>query len=320
MQYTNINNISLPLAVFLATDNYDYEPNTISATSLLKPTRQYILSKRVPKEDMNLDVGSLVSSRMGSAIHIAIEQAWLNPEKALKLLGYPEDIIKRIKINPEKVNKNDIPVYMEQRSYKKLLGHTISGKFDFVAEGKVQDFKSTSVYTYLNQSNREKYILQGSIYRWLNPDIITKDVMSIQYIFTDWSKVASLKNPDYPSNRVITQNLPLQSLEATEEFIKQKLTQLDKYNDTPEPELPYCTDDDLWRKETVYKYYKNPKKRTRATKNFTSRKEAMIKLVEDGSIGIIEEVKGQVNACKYCNAFNLCTQKDKLIADGSLIL
>ena len=58
----------------------------------------------------------------------------------------------------------------------------------FVAEGKVQDFKSTSVYTYLNQTNKDKYILQGSIYRWLNEDTITRDTMDIHFIFTDWNK------------------------------------------------------------------------------------------------------------------------------------
>ena len=48
MKFTNKNNIPLSLAVWLVTDEYDYvdKPNYISATSLLKPTRQLVLSKR----------------------------------------------------------------------------------------------------------------------------------------------------------------------------------------------------------------------------------------------------------------------------------
>jgi hypothetical protein len=38
MRYTNASNIPPAVAVFLATDNYDYDPHTISATALLKTT------------------------------------------------------------------------------------------------------------------------------------------------------------------------------------------------------------------------------------------------------------------------------------------
>ena len=46
-------------------------------------------------------------------------------------------------------NPKAIPVYMEQRAYKELLGFKVSGKYDFVAEGKVQDFKSTSTFKHM---------------------------------------------------------------------------------------------------------------------------------------------------------------------------
>jgi hypothetical protein len=167
-RYSNQMNIPLPLAVFLATDDYDYDPTAISATALMKPIRQLILTKRVNPEDNPIDISGLVSSRMGSAIHAAIEKAWLTPKNALKALGLPEKIANNIVINPSKemleFNPDAIPVYMEQRAYRQVGKHKVSGKFDFVAEGRVQDFKSTSVYSYLNQTNVAKYALQGSIY------------------------------------------------------------------------------------------------------------------------------------------------------------
>lgn len=318
MNYTNQHKIPLPLAVFLATDHYDYEPNTLSATSLLKPIRQIILSSRLTKETNQIDIADLVSSRMGTAIHTAIEQAWLNPSKALKLLGYDDKLIRRIKINPEKVSKNDIPIYMEKRSYKQINGFTISGKFDFVADSKVHDFKSTSVYAYLNQTKTQDYALQGSIYRWLNPDIITQDKMVIHFIFTDWQKSESLRNPDYPQARVHSQHIPLLSLVETEQFIQDKLEQIIRYQDSDEKEIPLCTDKELWRKPTVWKYYKNPDS-VKSTKNFDNPSEAYARLQETG-IGVVKEVKGQVSACKYCPAFALCNQKDELIQTGDLVL
>lgn len=318
MNYTNTSNIPLPLAVFLATDHYDYVPNVISATSLLKPVRQLILADRLSSEDNLVELSDMVSSRMGTAIHTAIEQAWLNPTKALKSLGYSDDIIQRIKVNPETVEENDIPVYMEKRSFKKVGNHTISGKFDFVAEGKVHDFKSTSVYGYLNQSNASKYILQGSLYRWLNPDIITKDEMLIHYIFTDWSKAESLRNSNYPKARVHSQKYNLLGLDEIEQFVKDKLELYDSMKHQQEKDIPYCTDEELWRKPTVWKYYKNANA-TRATKNFDNPSEAYA-LQQTNGVGEVREVKGTVSACKYCPAFLLCSQKDELINSGDLIL
>lgn len=318
MNYTNTSNIPLPLAVFLATDHYDYVPNVISATSLLKPVRQLILADRLSSEDNLVELSDMVSSRMGTAIHTAIEQAWLNPTKALKSLGYSDDIIQRIKVNPETVEENDIPVYMEKRSFKKVGNHTISGKFDFVAEGKVHDFKSTSVYGYLNQSNANKYILQGSLYRWLNPDIITKDEMLIHYIFTDWSKAESLRNSNYPKARVHSQKYNLLGLDEIEQFVKDKLELYDSMKHQQEKDIPYCTDEELWRKPTVWKYYKNANA-TRATKNFDNPSEAYA-LQQTSGVGEVREVKGTVSACKYCPAFLLCSQKDELINSGDLIL
>ena len=207
---------------------------------------------------------------------------------------------------------------MEKRSFKKVGNHTISGKFDFVAEGKVHDFKSTSVYGYLNQSNAFSYILQGSLYRWLNPDIITKDEMLIHYIFTDWSKAESLRNSNYPKARVHSQKYNLLGLDEIEQFVKDKLELYDSMKHQQEKDIPYCTDEELWRKPTVWKYYKNANA-TRATKNFDNPSEAYA-LQQTNGVGEVREVKGTVSACKYCPAFLLCSQKDELINSGDLIL
>lgn len=325
MHYSNTSNISLALAVFLASDDYDYEPNVISATSLMKSTRQFLLSKRIPNDERVVDISSLVSSKMGSAIHSAIEHSWMHkPGKILKLLGYPERVYTNIMVNPSpedlEQNVKAIPIYMEQRSYADVLGYRISGKYDFVGEGKVQDFKSTSVWNYMNQTNKDNYIIQLSIYRYLNPTTITKDTALIHYIFTDWSLAASRTTKGYPAERVLTQELKLMTPEQTLNYIKQKLNAITRYSAAPEGEIPYCTAEELWRKDTVWKYYKNPEKTSRSTRNFDTQREAIVAFATDGSVGLVKEVKGQAVACKYCSAFSVCSQKDSLIANGELTL
>lgn len=330
-QYGNVSAVPLSLAVFLATDNYDHDddPHTISATALIKPVRQIVLSARVPQEDAVVDLINMVASRMGSAIHDAIERSWTgNHNAALEALGYPKKVIDKIRINPTREQLQDlaadgvesIPIYLEQRAYKTVGKFKISGKFDFVGDGRVEDFKTTSTYTAINNTNDVKHILQGSLYRWLNPEIITKDEMAIQFIFTDWSKAKAMQDPKYPQNRIQQRVHGLKSIAETQAFVERKLAQITQYWDADEEEIPYCTDEDLWRSEPVFKYYKNPASTKRSTKNFENKHDATLRYIEDGSVGIVKEVPGQATACKYCPAFSVCTQKDQLIASGDLIL
>lgn len=322
-KYLNGSSVPLSMAVFLATDNYDHEDHTISATSLIKPIRQTILASRVPPEQQLVDITGLVKSRMGSAIHDAIEQSWLNNHiDSMIALGYPERLTKRVVVNPipGELTEDCIPVYLEQRAYKEIEGFTVSGKFDFVGQGRVEDFKSTGVNTYINDNKTEDYQLQGSIYRWLNPDIITEDEMAIQFIFTDWMPGRAKQDPSYPNAPTQEKIIPLLSVAETESYIRSRLRELKKYENAPEELLPMCSDKELWRTKPTYKYYKNPDKRSRSTKNFDNKHDAYVRLAADGNVGVVVEKPGEVIACKYCPAFAICTQKDSLIQEGSLNL
>ena len=323
--YLNPSRIPLSLAVFLATDNYDYESNTISATGLIRPLRQIVLARRVPADQRPVEIGSLVKSRIGSALHDGIERAWIhNKDQAMEALGYPEHVIQRVKVNPEpdELEEGDIPVYLEKRSRRQVGRYVVSGKFDFVAEGRVEDFKSTGTFSWTNErASKDKelsYKLQGSIYRWLNPDIITDDELAINFIFTDWSYGFAKANPNYPPEATAQKLIPLMSISETDNWIRQKLDLLDQYLDAPESEIPLCTDADLWRSAPEFKYYKNPDKRNRSTKNFDNYADAFQRLQDDGGTGVVIEKPGTVSACKYCPAFAVCTQKDDLLARGEL--
>ena len=328
MRYSHVSEVPLALAVFLASDYYDYndDPWTISATTLLKPVRQVILASRVPESMASTPLPDMMKNRMGAAIHDGIERAWLNNHAtAMKLLGYPQRVIDRVAVNPTpeqlKANPDLIPVYLEQRLKKQVGKWTVTGKFDFVGEGRVQDFKSTSVWTYQNQVNDKKYPLQGSIYRWLDPQLITQSEMDIHYIFTDWSAAKCKTDPQYPNRAFKKQTFPLLSLAETERYVRERLGQMERYWGADEADIPLCSDEDLWRSKPVFKYYRNKDKTTgRSTKNFETRQEAVIRLVEDGNTGVVLEKPGEVTACKYCPAFPVCSQKDQLIASGDLLI
>lgn len=329
-QFSNRGNIPLSLAVYLASDNYDYnsDPFTMSVTTLLKPVRQVVLAGRVPPSEGIQDISGLIQARMGQAIHDAIERAWKdNHGKSLTSLGYPAKVIDLVRINPTDeelaANPDLIPIYLEQRASKKFGKWTVSGKFDFIGDGRVEDFKTTSTFTWTANNKDEDYILQGSMYRVLNPTKITQDVMAIQFIFTDWSPLRARSEKNYPPTRSAERVLTLRPLAETERWINERLDLFERNWDLPEDELPLCTDKELWRSDPVFKYYKNPasdKPGGRSTKNFDNRHDAQIRLVEDGSVGIVKEVPGSPTACKYCAALPICAQAAAMVASGDLVL
>lgn len=310
---TNKEDIPLTLAVWAVDDDYDYvnQENYISVTQLIKPIKQIILGMRVTNEDT--DVSDLINAALGTSIHSGIEKAWkFNYKKNLKSLGYSDELINKIKINPKKedLKDTDIPIYIEQRNSIKVDDFTIGGKFDMVADGILHDNKSTSVYTWIYGGRDKDYCLQGSLYKLINKDIIKEDFIRINYIFTDWQKSAVTQNIKYPLNRLVCKDIPLLSLEETKKFVEDKIKQIKLYKDSPEEKLPRCTDEDLWRAEPKYKYYADPTKTSgRSTKNFTSLEEANEYKLAKGNKGIVIVVPGEVKRCMYCRAYNICKQR-----------
>lgn len=327
MRITNQMDISLPLAVWLLHDEYDYvnTPNYISATTLMKPLRQIILAKRVPQDKQISDVSEFIARKLGTAIHDSIERSWLaGHRRSMALLGYPNEVIDKVLINPtpeqlQAVN-DAIPVYFEQRAFREIevngTTYTIGGKFDMVSDGIVNDFKSTSVWSWIKGGKDDDYARQGSIYKWLNPDKIIDDFIRINFIFTDWQAAMSRSTAGYPAKQVEHKDIPLLGTKEIETWIRNKIALIDRYKDLPEDRIPECTDDELWRSDPQIKYFSDPEKakdpKARSTRNFDNLGDANKFKAEKGGKGVIVIKPGEPKACGYCPAFEACTQKDRL--------
>ena len=110
------------------------------------------------------------------------------------------------------------------------------------------------------------------------------------------------------------------SLSETDAFVKGRINLIDKLKDAPQKELPACSPDDLWMGEAVWKYYKNPEKRSRATKNFDVEHEAHGRFNKDGCVGIVVKVEAEPKACKYCPVSEICEQAQGYVNQGILTL
>ena len=311
-KYTNNSGIPLALCVLFVNDLYDHsdEPNTISVTTLLDSVRQIILGMRATGLG-TVDVSDMLASCYGTALHSALEQAWSDPYNALLSLGYPETTARKFVINPYKV-RDEIPIYVEQRSIKQIAGWNVSGKFDLVIDGRLNDLKNRQVWAYLNSSNDKKDILQASIYRWLNQDKIKEEDFSILWLFTDWNSLEAIKNPLYPKQRWLEQKFQLLSIPETERFLINKLSLINKYIKSSEAELPLCTDEELWMGKSTFKYYKSTNQ-SRSTKNFDNASDAH---KETSKGGYVHEVKGKARRCSYCSASSVCSQYLDLLSKG----
>ncbi len=333
MKITNDFGVDLPLAVWLLQDGYnsgaDVAPpgELISVTTLMKSTKQLILQRKVDYAQTEMDVSEMVARRMGHSIHDSIERAWTegNWQAAMRVLHYPQKIIDSIIINPTeqqlelgKLHGLDrIYIHLEKRGFKQFGGLVITGQMDFLIGNSYRDFKSTSTFAWTSTNKDADYILQGSLYRWIMPDLIKNDVMRIQFIFTDWLKYRAKVDPKYPQAKVAFREYPLMSLAETEQWVVDKIAHIKQEVGKPQDQMEPCTDKQLWRAEDTWKYYTKPetaKAKGRCTKRFASATDAEMHRIAKNK-GVVVKDAGEVKACTYCPAFPVCEQRKQYFSD-----
>jgi hypothetical protein len=324
----NEHGIDLPLAVWLLQDGYKSgaenapEGELISATTLMKPTRQLLLKRKVDMKKQTSDISEYIAQRMGHALHDSIERAWTegNWKRAMSQLGYTNEIINKVKINPRlgSCNPDDIPIYLEYRGFKPFEDVVITGQLDFVINHSYRDFKSTSTFSYTSGSKDDDYIVQGSIYRWIMPNLIKNDVMRIEFIFTDWQSYRAKADKNYPQKRVTHKEYTLMSLEDTEKWVSNKLAEIRSNAGKSQSTMVRCTDKELWKQKDSYKYFNSietANKGGRCSKRFKSRADAELHMSERLGKGTIQVERGKVKACEYCAAFPVCEQRKEYFTD-----
>lgn len=316
---TNDLHIDNIIATWLAANTYSgYKTGKyISATTLLRSTQQQVLQLRAQNNEdivQVVDISSLLKSRIGTAIHADIQQCWENPQiriPALQTLGISNELIAKIDVNPAIPQDDHVNLYFEHREEKEFRGWTISGQFDLVVDNSLHDFKSTTTYTYINKTKEQDYIEQGSIYRWLNPELIKDDFITIHYIFTDWNAIKAKSTEGYPPHPFVSIKLPLLSLSETESMMAERLMKIEANLDNED--LPPCDSKTLMQEE-VWQYWSAPGA-LRASKNFDNIADANKYLAQKG-VGFIKKKPTEPKGCNYCNCRGICKQYAAFVAQG----
>jgi PD-(D/E)XK nuclease superfamily len=294
MNFTNRSKLPQYLADWLVNDNYDHntEQNVISATTLMKPIRVRVLTRRYA-ESTEVDVLDLIASRMGTAIHDSIEK--ISTPNVKK-----EERVSRV------INVNGVDF-------------TITGKYDILTlennKWTLRDIKTTSVWAYIFGGKDEEYQKQLSIYRWIldSMGIPLNDEAFIDFIFTDWQSVKAKTEDNYPQQR-ISPGYPIKllSISETEEYIRKKIEEILVFENSDDDDLPECTQEELWASEDTFAIRKPGAKK--ATKVCASKKEAEEYILDKKIEANIEFRKGKAKRCNYCQAAPFCNQYNRLLS------
>lgn len=290
MRYTNKYDLPEEVIAWLMIDDYDYMPGVYSITTLMKPVRSTILSAR-HYDDVTMDYSDLIAMRLGSSIHDSFEKIDLEFTK------------------------------QEERLYHEIDGHRISGKYDIlrnVISGKVaklKDLKSTSAWSWVYDDKSEEYIKQLSGYRYLlhHNGYEVEDIADVIFVFTDWKRVDAKRNDKYPPIRIMDKSFELWNITKTDGYLRGRIAEIVNHQDTPDDDLPYCTQSELWQKPPEYAVMKDGGKRALSGGKFDNQEDAQVFRDEKGPGHFIETRIHKAKRCPYCNGRMFCNQYDDLV-------
>ena len=276
MKITNNYDLPAPLVSAILNDTYE-KLGDISVTRLIGAPRKHQLELRHDAEVVQ-DATDFLWSLLGQSIH---------------------EIFKR--------SDRDGKDYLtEQRLTAACGGWVISGQPDLVtADGVVQDWKVTSVYSFL-LGDKPEWETQLNCYAWLLQENGYKvSALQIVGILRDWMQ-SKAGEGNYPPVPFLLKDIPLWSKAARQRYVEERVAIHQFAVDAPDDELPECTDEERWARPTTWAVKKKGNKK--AARVLASEAEAMTWIA--GASGFeIEERPGRNIRCEeYCAAAPFCNQ------------
>lgn len=303
------------LFVALCKDLYDPGPidTQLSASRMNSPTFQIIMENRTRQQmekDKPIPISWAFNSILGRALHELIEKSFK---------GHPDYVTEH-------------RVYCDFDVDGKI--YTVSGKFDLYKKStkKISDYKTMMLDQFqfiggniykkedaVVQVNTIKYLMKHGyilirkddkyLKRFLNIDI---KYASIFILLNDWSRKKAIQSARVPQIPYHEYEVQTAGYNDIRKMITDKLRDIAKYIDTPTEQIPVCSFEDRWQKETTYpvhKLFKNgnvdPKARAMpGTAGFTSRGQAenFIAGHKDAALLYVAEQKAEATRCKHwCN-------------------
>ena len=273
------NKLGLPDALVAAVESHNHKGGDYSASGLRKPARMYWLEKRHNGE-LERDVSEMIWAIFGTAVHAVIEKAERPDQLAEEYLSTT------------------------------IMGRKVSGIADMYDHGVIQDWKTTSVwsYIYLDDEKIKDYESQLNTYAYLYRQAgFEVTGLQIVQLFRDWQKSKAKYDKQYPQVPAAKININLWTEEEQRRYLEERVWYYESHRDTEDFLLPECTEKERWAKPSSWALMK--KGRKTAVKLHATEEEAIDDAETRGAGYYVEERKGELwKRCEYCNARDFCNQ------------
>lgn len=290
MKVTNKHNVPETLVALATRDYYSKGKADYSVTEIISPPRIQRL-RRQYNEQMEQDVSDMLWQLLGSALHVVAER------------GVADGHI------------------TEERLITEIDSVKLSGAIDIQkveSDGIIiTDYKFTSAWAL--RQDKPEWEAQQNIYAWLVEKVKGQKVKGVQIcaLIRDWSRREASVKSDYPQAPIQVLELPLWPLATTEAYIKERIEahRMSKVQADWGDELPPCTDDDRWVRETKYAVKREGRKT--AIRVLDTQHEADELAAKEN--GYVEVRKGEAIRCtgNFCGVAEWCSQYQQSLKQES---
>ncbi len=275
MTITNKHN--LPETFVKAVTNFKHSGERYSASQLSKSARMVHLEKR-HYDEISEDVIDRFWALLGTSTHAILEKG--EHEQAISEAYFTEEI----------------------------NGIKISGKSDYYKAGKISDYKVTSVWSYIFRDDKiTDWESQLNVYGWLFRKAgYEVNELEIIMILRDFMK-SKAGYGNYPDIPIQTIKINLWDIETQEKYIKNRVDYYEKYKDTPDNDLPFCSETDRWVKPAKYAIMKKGRKTAVKLHDTLESAEQHLSNLDEKHY-IEKRDSEQWKRCEYCSVSKFCNQ------------
>jgi len=285
MKITNKFNVPETLVALASRDYYTKGKSDYSVTEIISPPRIQRL-RRKHFEEIEQDVSDMLWMLLGTALHVVAERS--------EVSGHTN----------------------EERLSAGIDGIILSGAIDLQkdeADGiTITDYKFTSAWALMN--DKPEWEQQQNIYKYLVERVKKKPVKGLKIcaLIRDWSRRDAQNKPDYPQAPIQIVDIPMWTFDRTEAFIKERveLHRDSKVSADWGEELPLCTEEERWVRQTTYAVKKDGRKTAIRVFDTQDEADALLKEMPEKDKGFIEIRKGEAVRCtgNFCGVSQWCSQ------------
>lgn len=249
LKYLNKHNLPQSLVDSLVGQPRDYgkfDWKSISITTLIDTPRLAILKQR-HWDEIEMEISDMLFALMGSAAHSVLEKAK----------------------SPTRLIEGDLKQTID--------GIDIVGRYDLfeLDTRTLCDYKMTSVWSFIlpQRESKSSYEKQLNCYAYMLGKIGEKvKALRVIALLRDWARGQAMKDRNYPQIPFVDIGVKLWTKEEQLKYIKERIRLFKEGLLLSDNDIPLCTPEERWQKETTYAVFAGENKR--ATKVHKTKEDA----------------------------------------------